>query len=116
MRYRYRLSLIGAVLWSVSLIPSGYVDDRPRSAQAQGAPGREPSPGSSQDAGVSTPLNPTAGAHMDSYDYDRRNRVIVSTSYGESQFRMWVWRPDDSVWRELPVDTRPTELWAWGYR
>lgn len=52
-----RLALIGALIWGVSLAGCGYVDDRPRGAQAQSASGQAPSPG--PDAGDSNPLNPT---------------------------------------------------------
>jgi hypothetical protein len=50
-------------------------------------------------------LTAPAGAHMDSFDYDTTNRVIVGANYGPGRFRMWVVKPDRNEWMELPVGT-----------
>jgi len=51
-----------------------------------------------------------AGAHMDSFDYDTVNGVIVGVNYGPELFRMWSVKPGENRWTELPVgSTHPNQ-------
>jgi len=50
------------------------------------------------------------GAHLDSFDYDTVNGVIVGANYGPGLFRMWAVKPAENQWTELPVgSTHPDQ-------